>query len=87
MTNVIVLRTENDEYFYERLIKMLDGDYPLLTLTSQMSEHLKIVEYELVINQMLYQFVVRNQVNQIDWFGKQKQHHLYNINSIQNNNL
>jgi len=54
LTNVIVLRTENDDYFYDRLLKMLDGDYPLLTLTSQMSENLKIIEYELVINQMLY---------------------------------
>jgi hypothetical protein len=33
-SNILVLRTDNDEYFYSKLIKLLGDDYPILTLES-----------------------------------------------------
>jgi hypothetical protein len=44
-----------------------------------MSEFMKIIEYELSINHLLLQYVERNSVNQKNWFGKDKQHILYDI--------
>lgn len=72
ITNVLVLRTDDDEFFYERLIKLLGNDYPIMTCNSEMSEFMKIIEYEFVVNHLLYQYVERNNVDQINWFGKDK---------------
>ena len=79
VSNVLVLRTNGDEFFYERLLQLLGDDYPLMTCNSDMSEFMKIIEYELCVNQLLYQYIERNNVDQINWFGKDKQHILYNI--------
>jgi|NOAtaT_6_FD_contig_21_2670339_length_314_multi_3_in_0_out_0_1 hypothetical protein len=63
ITNILVLRSENDGYFYDRLMKMLGSDYPIITFSSQMSEYMKIIEYELWVNHMLLQYVERTGIN------------------------
>ena len=42
---------------------MLNDEYPIVTLNSQMSESMKIIEYELTINHMLLNYVERNKIN------------------------
>lgn len=78
-TNVLILRTENDGFFYEKLIQMLGDDYPIITLNSQMSEFMKIIEYELWMNHLVGQYAERVKVNQSNWFGKEKQNMLQNL--------
>ena len=72
VTNILILRTEDDEFFYNKLIQMLGTTYPIMTLDSAMSQDMRIIEYELCINKMLIQYVARNSVNQKNWFGKDK---------------
>lgn len=64
ITNILVLRTDNDDFFYDKLVLMLGDTYPIMTLNSNLSEHLKIIEYEMNINKLLIQYVERNKVSQ-----------------------
>ena len=63
ITNILVLRTDNDDFFYDKLVLMLGDTYPIMTLNSNLSEHLKIIEYEMNINKLLIQYVERNKVS------------------------
>lgn len=62
-TNVLILRSELDGFFYDKLIQMLGDDYPIITLNSELSEFMKIIEYELWMNHLVGQYVQRVKVN------------------------
>ena len=42
---------------------MLGNDYPIITLNSELSEFMKIIEYELWMNHLVGQYVERVKVN------------------------
>ena len=58
---------------------MLGDDYPIITLNSELSEFMKIIEYELWMNHLVGQYVERVKVNQSNWYGKEKQQMLQNL--------
>jgi hypothetical protein len=70
VTNVIILRQNQDEIFYENCLKVLNNNYPLWVIDSELSEELKIIEYELTINQLLLQVIESQEIDQAEWEGK-----------------
>ncbi|MFO0131181.1 MAG: hypothetical protein ACK52J_00920 [bacterium] len=50
---MLVLHSDYDGFFYDKLVEMLGGNYPMMTFKSSMSEFMKIIEYEICINHMV----------------------------------
>ena len=57
------MHSDYDGFFFDKLVEMLDGKYPIMTFKSSMSEFMKIIEYEICINHMVAQYVERNKIS------------------------
>ena len=52
-------------------------DYPVWFITSNLSVNLKILHYELIINNYIIDLINRLEIDQVNWIGKEKQSLIY----------
>jgi len=80
-TSVIILKSsESDNRFVEKIQKMISKSH-LWILDSDLSEDLKIIEYEIALNYFILRIMSKLNINQIDWPNKNKETSLYEIKS------
>ena len=66
-----------DKEFRDKCIKMLGQEYPVWQVESELTEDLQILEYEMLINHFILKWLEKKNIDQISWFGKEKQNVMY----------
>lgn len=77
-THFILIQSKSeDKVLIDRAKKMLEGKYPIWVMNSELDLEDQIFEYEMIFNHFILRWMELTQIDQISWFGKQEQYHLY----------
>ncbi len=76
---IIFKYNNNDNFYIDKIFKLLGNSYKIWILDSKFENNLKIIEYETAINYLILQIMQRLDIDQKQWHGKDNQHILYNI--------
>jgi len=80
LTHVILLTgPQLEPEILRRTHALLGDEYPIWEIPSTLSEGLQILEYEMVLNYFVLQLIERKNIDQVNWFGKERQHVLYEV--------
>ena len=82
MTHVILLTgPQLEEEVLRRTRSLLGDTTPIWEIRSQLPEDLQILEYEMIFNYFVLQLIERKNIDQVNWFGKDRQHLLYEVDN------
>ncbi len=82
VTHFILLTGPQLEAETLRRTRSLLGDVsPIWEVPSELPEELQILEYEMVFNYFVLQLIERKNIDQVNWFGKDRQHLLYEVDN------
>lgn len=75
--NIIWFNNEVNLELKDKLTKLMKP-YPTWIINSKLMIDLKIIDYELIINQFIIQIIDYLDINQVEWKGKNSQYLVYN---------
>ncbi len=82
VTHFILLTGPQLEEAILRRTRSLLGEFsPIWEIHSELPEDLQILEYEMVFNHFALQLIERKNIDQVNWFGKDRQHLLYEVDN------
>jgi 3,4-dihydroxy 2-butanone 4-phosphate synthase/GTP cyclohydrolase II len=82
MTHFILLTgAQLEKEVLRRARSLLGNESPVWEIYSELSEDLQILEYEMIFNYFTLQLIERKKIDQVNWFGKDRQHLLYEVDS------
>lgn len=74
---ILFKNSHTDEELLSRTKLMLGNKYPCWEIESQLPEDLCILEYEMVLNHFILEWMESMHINQVEWAGKDRQNYIY----------